>query len=166
MTVRLDLAQPALERGASLAHLNTLRVPARARWLADVHHPGQVPALLARPEIAGHPVLVLGEGSNVLFAGDFPGLVLRLRCNEASVVEDGGEAAVGLLETAVRTCPVPRIADFALDGLHRLSLQPNPTARSSLFRLALEDGLPAAVGAIQSGGFESPLDWQNRCYRF
>lgn len=94
MTVRPDLAQPALERDASLAQLNTLRVPARARWLADVHHPDQVPALLARPEIAGHPVLALGEGSNVLFAGDFPGLVLRLRCNDAGVVEDSGEAAL------------------------------------------------------------------------
>ena len=82
------------------------------------------------------------------------------------LIEDGGEAAVGLLETAVRTCPVPRIAAFALDGLHRLSLQPNPAALASLFRLALEDGLPAAVNAIHTAGLESPLNWQNRCYRF
>ena len=82
------------------------------------------------------------------------------------LIDDGSEAAIDLLETAVRTCPVPRIADFALDSLHRLSLQTNRSALASLFRLALEDGLPAAVAAIQSSGLESPLDWQNRCYKF
>ena len=35
------------------------------------------------------------------------------------LIDDGSEAAIDLLETAVRTCPVPRIADFALDSLHR-----------------------------------------------
>ncbi|MGB5104087.1 MAG: UDP-N-acetylmuramate dehydrogenase [Steroidobacteraceae bacterium] len=94
MTVRPDFAHPALERDASLANLNTLRVPARARWLADLHHPDQVPALLARPEVAELPVLVLGEGSNVLLAADFPGLVLRPRCDVASVLADDGEVAL------------------------------------------------------------------------
>lgn len=94
MTGRPDLEHPALQRDASLAGLNTLRVPARARWLAELRHPDSLPVLLARPEVAGQPVLVLGEGSNVLFASDFPGLVLRPRCAAASVIDDDGTTAL------------------------------------------------------------------------
>ncbi len=82
------------------------------------------------------------------------------------LIEDGGDSAVNLLEEAVRSCPIPRTAAFALDGLLRLSQQAKHPALVSLYRLALEDGLPAAVNAIQSAGLESPLVWQNRSYRF
>lgn len=98
MTARPDLEHPALERDAALGRLNTLRVPARARWLAELHHPDHIPALLAHPEVAGQPVLVLGDGSNVLFAADFPGLVLRPRFAAATVIEDDGSTALVRVE--------------------------------------------------------------------
>jgi len=66
-----------LTRNAPLRGLNTLRVAATSRWLGRLHHPDAIPALLDLPDLRGLPVLVLGEGSNVLFAGDFPGLVLH-----------------------------------------------------------------------------------------
>ena len=63
---------------ASLSAHNTLRVAARARWLAEVHDPRALPKLLASPALQQLPRLVLGEGSNVLFTTDYPGLVVRL----------------------------------------------------------------------------------------
>jgi UDP-N-acetylmuramate dehydrogenase len=81
-----------LVEDAPLAALNTLRVAASARWLATLRDPAALPALLESPAARG-PVLVLGEGSNVLFAADFPGLVLRLAFADVRVLDDDGDAA-------------------------------------------------------------------------
>ncbi len=67
-----------LLENVSLNARNTLRVAARARWLAEVHDPQALPKLLATPALQQLPVLVLGEGSNVLFTTDYPGLVVQI----------------------------------------------------------------------------------------
>jgi UDP-N-acetylmuramate dehydrogenase len=81
-----------LLENAPLAALNTLRVAATARWLATLRDPAALPALLESPAARG-PVLVLGEGSNVLFAADFPGLVLHPSFADVRVIDDDGNAA-------------------------------------------------------------------------
>jgi len=81
-----------LVENASLTRLNTLRVAATARWLAELRDADALPALLASPAARGE-VLVLGEGSNVLFAGDFPGLVLRPLFGGRQVRDDDGGTA-------------------------------------------------------------------------
>jgi len=81
-----------LVENAPLAALNTLRVAATARWLATLHDPAALPALLDSPQAQG-PLLVLGEGSNVLFAADFPGTVLRPAFANVQVLDDDGESA-------------------------------------------------------------------------
>jgi len=89
-----------LVENASLEPLNTLRVAATARWLAELRDADALPALLASPA-AREPVLVLGEGSNVLFAGDFPGLLLRPRFAGLQVRDDDGETATVRAEAGV-----------------------------------------------------------------
>jgi UDP-N-acetylmuramate dehydrogenase len=54
-------------------------VPAHARFAAEVTAVEQLDSLLADPRVAGLPLLALGAGTNVLFAGDYPGLVIRMR---------------------------------------------------------------------------------------
>ncbi|MDX9750039.1 MAG: UDP-N-acetylmuramate dehydrogenase, partial [Flavobacteriales bacterium] len=61
---------------ADLTPYNTFGVPARARWLGRFHDAATLRDLLARPELRTAPHMVLGGGSNVLFAGDHPGAVL------------------------------------------------------------------------------------------
>ena len=78
---------------APLAPLNTLRVVATARWLAELRGVAALPHLLGLPAARGE-VMVLGEGSNVLFAADFPGLVLRPAFAEVSVLDDDGTIVV------------------------------------------------------------------------
>jgi UDP-N-acetylmuramate dehydrogenase len=78
---------------APLAALNTLRVAATARRLAEVHSAAALPELLDSTPAQG-PVLVLGEGSNVLFAADYPGLVLRPLFADVSVLDDDGATAL------------------------------------------------------------------------
>ena len=82
-----------LHEHAALAPHNTLHVAATARWLAELREPDALPDLLAAPAAHG-PVLVLGEGSNVLFAGDYPGLVLCPLFAGVRILEDDGTTAL------------------------------------------------------------------------
>jgi len=75
---RVDMGGYTLTENASLARLNTLRVDARANLLADIRDAGKLPELLDFPAIRQGRLLVLGEGSNVLFTDDFHGTVLRM----------------------------------------------------------------------------------------
>jgi UDP-N-acetylmuramate dehydrogenase len=61
---------------APLGPRHTLRVAATASWLVEVTEPGELAGVLDSPQGQGR-VVVLGEGSNVLFTTDFDGLVLR-----------------------------------------------------------------------------------------
>ncbi|MEO6925567.1 MAG: UDP-N-acetylmuramate dehydrogenase [Rhodanobacter sp.] len=78
-----------LTEQAPLATLNTLRVPARANLLADIRDAAKLPELLNFPVVRQGPLLVLGEGSNVLFTGDFDGTVLLMSTRGVQVESDG-----------------------------------------------------------------------------
>ena len=83
-----------LAEDVSLAGRNTFRVPARAAMMADVHRADALPELFDFAMLRDGPVLVLGEGSNLLFADDFPGVVVCLTMAEVRVLEDDGEHAL------------------------------------------------------------------------
>jgi UDP-N-acetylmuramate dehydrogenase len=78
----------------SLAGRNTLHVAAKAAAMCDVRQLDQLPHAFELAEAKGMEVLVLGEGSNVLFAADFPGLVLCITANGCSVVEQTADSAL------------------------------------------------------------------------
>ena len=80
-----------LTPGAPLYRRNTFRVSAQAAWLAEVREPRAIPELLARSEVNGRPLLVLGEGSNVLFTRDFDGLVVAMANRGMQVLADSGD---------------------------------------------------------------------------
>jgi UDP-N-acetylmuramate dehydrogenase len=58
----------SLARDVSLREWNTFRLEARADCFATVHDAAALPAVLETPGFAGRAVLVLGRGSNLLFA--------------------------------------------------------------------------------------------------
>jgi len=109
---------------APLARLNTFRVAAQARWLATIHDAAALPAVLDTPQARG-PVMVLGEGSNVLFAGDFDGLVVQLHFTGLASREDDGRAALVRAEAGVNW---DALVDWTLArdlaGLENLALIP------------------------------------------
>ncbi|TMH75250.1 MAG: UDP-N-acetylmuramate dehydrogenase [Betaproteobacteria bacterium] len=67
-----------LQANASLNALNAFGVNATAAWLAHVQCESDLAPVLADRRVAGWPQLVLGGGTNILFASDFPGLVVRV----------------------------------------------------------------------------------------
>lgn len=78
----------------SLREYNTLAVPASARYLVRISSDPQVPEALAFAQQRGLPVMVLGQGSNVVFSGDYNGVVLLMQTSGISVSAAGEQALV------------------------------------------------------------------------
>jgi UDP-N-acetylmuramate dehydrogenase len=78
---------------ASLQGRNTFRVPARAAMLVDVRKPEAFGELFGYAMLRTRPLLVLGEGSNVLFTRDWPGVVLAVAALGIRVLHDDGTRA-------------------------------------------------------------------------
>jgi UDP-N-acetylmuramate dehydrogenase len=71
-------ALPAIRENVRLAALNTLAVDACARYFAEVHDENEVRSALAWADTQNLDTLILGGGSNLVFAGDFRGLVILM----------------------------------------------------------------------------------------
>ena len=78
---------------ASLAGRNTFRVAARAAMLVDVRKREALTELFGFAALKTQPLLVLGEGSNILFTRDWPGVVLSVATRGIAIVDDDGERA-------------------------------------------------------------------------
>jgi UDP-N-acetylmuramate dehydrogenase len=93
----VDMGGFTLASEAPLTGRNTLRVGARAHLLAEVRDTTKLPELLDYPAVRAGRILVLGEGSNVLFTGDFEGTVIVMAIHG---VETHEEADRSLLRVA------------------------------------------------------------------
>ncbi|MDK2126287.1 UDP-N-acetylmuramate dehydrogenase [Parachitinimonas caeni] len=104
---------------------NTLGIAAKAQWLAQIRHPDDLVALANQPELADLPRRVLGGGSNLVLAGDLPGLTLKVEIPGRRILGDdehyvyvaigGGESWHGTVEWTLQQ---------GLSGLENLSLIP------------------------------------------
>jgi UDP-N-acetylmuramate dehydrogenase len=83
-----------LAENVSLQGRNTFRVPARAAMMADVRRSDALGELFDFAMLRDGPVMVLGEGSNLLFAGDFPGVIICLTMAGIAILEDDGATAL------------------------------------------------------------------------
>lgn len=83
-----------LAEHAPLRARNTFAVQAHADMLVDVRDAATLPELFGNAMLRDGPVLVLGGGSNLLFAGDPPGAVLTLTGQAIHIVEDDDRTAL------------------------------------------------------------------------
>lgn len=67
-----------LQYDADLQPLHTFGLPVRAATLCTLTDAAQLSEIASLPEYRAGPVLWLGGGSNVVFQGDYPGLVVRM----------------------------------------------------------------------------------------
>ena len=79
-----------LTENARLQARNTFGVAARAPMLVEVADAAALPELFGYAMLREQPVLVLGGGSNLLFAGDAPGAVLSLTAQRIEIISDDG----------------------------------------------------------------------------
>ena len=121
----VELGGYTLSEDASLRARNTLQVEARAALLAEVRDVAALPKLFDWPAVRGMPRLVLGEGSNVLFAGDFDGLIVTLKTSGIEVIgQDAVSARVRVAGGEHWNDVVRWSLAHGLCGLENLSLIP------------------------------------------
>ncbi|MGV8923192.1 MAG: UDP-N-acetylmuramate dehydrogenase [Thermomonas sp.] len=88
-----------IHEDARLDARNTFGIAATAPMLVEVKDSSALPELFGstlfkRGMLRDAPVLVLGGGSNLLFAGDPQGAVLALTAQRIEIIEDDGETAI------------------------------------------------------------------------
>jgi UDP-N-acetylmuramate dehydrogenase len=67
-----------LDQKVSLKSLNTFGIEAQARYFVEAKTHSEVLTLLNYRHMIHMPILFLGGGSNVLFTGDFTGIVIKI----------------------------------------------------------------------------------------
>lgn len=81
-----------LTENASLRERNTLRVAARAGMLVEIHDGAAIPGALDSPVVRDRPLLLLGEGSNVLLVDDFDGAIVSMKTRGIEVLDEDAAA--------------------------------------------------------------------------
>ena len=115
-----------------LMDLNTFGVEANARWYIDINREADLQELFADKQWSDHSSLVLGGGSNMLFTGNFAGLVIHMNIRGVKhVIKDdyvyvtagGGEVWNDLVNYGV---------DRQFAGMENLSLIPGSVGASPI----------------------------------
>ena len=114
-----------LHENARLDARNTFGVAARAPMLVEVADAAALPELFGYAMLRDHPLLVLGGGSNLLFAGDAPGAVLALTAQRIAIVDENGDRAIVRADAGVEWhALVLWTLGHGLAGLENLALIP------------------------------------------
>ncbi|GAB3096464.1 UDP-N-acetylmuramate dehydrogenase [Lysobacter terrae] len=116
-----------IARDASLQSRNTFGVAATAPVLVEVSDASALPALFADPDFGARLSLVLGGGSNLLFAGNPEGVVLALTGKRVAHLDDAASqgAAIVRADAGVEWHDfVMRTLRHGFAGLENLALIP------------------------------------------
>lgn len=118
---------------ASLRERTTFGVPARAPWLIEVDDAAALDEVLALPQATENTPLVIGGGSNLLFAGDAPGAVIAMATRGLRVLSDDGDHALVRADAGVAWHPlVMWTLEQGLCGLENLALIPGTAGASPI----------------------------------
>ncbi|MEM1092242.1 MAG: UDP-N-acetylmuramate dehydrogenase [Pseudomonadota bacterium] len=118
---------------ASLKDLNTFGVPSEAWALVSVERWLQVAHAVALADDANRPLLVLGEGSNLLLRGDYPGLVLRIHNQGCQIVDERNDQVKIRVAAGERWHAVVMwAASQGLWGIENLALIPGMTGAAPM----------------------------------
>ncbi len=127
---------PRVGERVSLREHNTFRLDVKARYFAEVSSVPSLRALLEERRGAGR-ILVLGRGANILFRGDFDGLVLKARLLGRRVVAEDSENVVyeiGAGEDWPRL--VESVVKRGLGGIENLALVPGTVGAAPVQHIA------------------------------
>ena len=108
-----------------LQKLNTFGLPARGKYFCRTESVDDLREALAFADAHGHPILLLGGGSNVVLTRDFPGLVVHIALKGIERLEDTSDHRLLRVEAGEDW---PSLVEYCLQrdyfGLENLSLIP------------------------------------------
>lgn len=126
MTSSIDL-----KSNISLKEYNTFKISAQAAWFARVDNPGQAKALANEILPQYNRFLILGGGSNTLFARNFDGLVIHMAMKGKEVLH---EDATGCRLRVAAGEDWPEFVDYCVSkgwgGVENLALIPGQVGAS------------------------------------
>jgi UDP-N-acetylmuramate dehydrogenase len=82
------------EYNKPLKELNTFGIDVKAGLYTEVHSHDELQSLMVNGVFSEKPHLILGGGSNILFTGDYPGLVIRLMLKGKKIIERQGDHVI------------------------------------------------------------------------
>lgn len=155
------MSQP-IQQDADLRPFNSFGVSARAAWLMEIEDRDDVEEARRFAVDNGLPVLVLGEGSNILFVNDFPGLVLHVS-NQGMQLTEPGAVTVQAGENWHEF--VTQCMNSGLHGLENLALIPGtvgaaPVQNIGAYGAELEQFLVSVEACDLATGHWQTLDRQ------
>lgn len=103
-----------------LTDRNTLALRAQSRFGIEITDAAQLPALFA----AGHPVRILGGGSNVVLAPQFDGITALLANKGRAIIDDGDDILVDAAAGESWHDVVSFTVEQGFGGLENLALIP------------------------------------------
>lgn len=140
-----------VQEHASLDHLNTLRLPSTARWLAQPDTEAQLIGLLQQKQFEGVPRHVIGDGSNLLLRPQLDALVIRPAMRGVNVLEQDVDSVLVEVGASERWDPfVAHSIAQGWFGLENLSLIPGtvgaaPYQNIGAYGVELADTLVSVV---------------------
>ncbi len=148
-----------IDEDFDLQALNTLALPARARYFASITRVDALRQALIWARDKNLPLLPLGGGSNMILAGDWPGLVLHIALRGKSI-EDEGRVRVGAGENWHEL--VQWSLEQNLYGLENLTLIPGtagaaPIQNIGAYGVELAERLVSVRGIDIERGYECVL---------
>jgi UDP-N-acetylmuramate dehydrogenase len=80
-----------IEENISLQAYNTFGIDAKTRFFTRVAAVDDLQSILSNRRWQESPKLILGEGSNILLTGDFPGLTIKIKIQGIETVKEDDE---------------------------------------------------------------------------
>ena len=77
-----------IQETVNLTEFNTFGIAAKARWFVSVRSVDEIQELIQTSVFLNHERLILGGGSNLLFTGDFNGVVIKVDIRGIQVVSE------------------------------------------------------------------------------
>lgn len=114
-----------VQTNVDLKPYNTLNISATARYFASVDSTDRLREILQHPELADMSIRILGGGSNMLFVGDYKGLVLHIDIKGREVIDENDDhiwLKIGAGENWHQT--VRHCVEKGWGGIENLSLIP------------------------------------------
>ncbi len=123
---------PTIQSSYCLQHLNTFRIPAKAKYFVEIENTVELNMLFESDVIKENKFLILGGGSNMLFTQDYDGLVIKLNIRGVSVSTLGDEIFVTAGAGEVWNDLVSYCVANNYAGLENLTLIPGTVGASPI----------------------------------
>jgi UDP-N-acetylmuramate dehydrogenase len=147
----------------SLKKYNTFKVDVASRFLWEASNANEIIENLSKDEYSKLPIFILGEGSNVLFTKDFPGIIIHIVSKGIKIVEENEAIAVVEAEAGeIWDDVVKYCVENNLYGVENLALIPGtigaaPVQNIGAYGVEFQDVCQSVTGLTLPKGREKVL---------